>query len=211
MSPTRVAKPVAGKKTVLHVGGSTLTAGFAEVEEIPGENSFYLYVCPHLAVEAVIRALGYVGVIVRLTDFDLLAGQEISSFFGKTKSCPVGSILESSNHPKGFRFAHTPIFDQAGEFLEIPSQKNNEDFEGGATLIETMAYLMYLLGGMNPKRPRFTQSINLLCPGTQSTLQRRGFTLALHPSGGDGKLQLEICHAHVGHKLPNAFVLRLAD
>jgi hypothetical protein len=211
MSPTKVAKPVAGKKTVLHVGGSSLSARFAEVEEIPEENSFYMYVCRHLAIEGVMRALGYVGVIVRLTDFDLPDGQGISSFFERTKTYPVGSIFGSSTNSKGFKFTHTPIFDHAGEFLQVPSQTNTEDFEKGATPIETMAYLMYLLGGMKPKRPHFTQAINLLCPGTQSTLPDRGFTLTLHPSGGDGKLQLEICHARVGDKLPNAFVLRLAD
>ncbi len=186
-------------------GRSSASTKLAVVKLSPDSQSITMMMCDGLSIANVIRAFEYLGIPVTSVDFELSRGEEISKYFvAQSADCTRtrGSVGNSVS------FERPPALHTNGGFFKIPYAVDKETMVRSGTVLETMIYLLYVLGNQNFGNLTFSEPLHFLCRATQSKLPGRVFLLTLHRPAPGKNFTLEIVHSRMGDSYPNMYELQ---
>lgn len=180
--------------TIYLDGNSSVSKKLAVVTRSRNPELITLSMCDGLDMATAVRAFEYRGIPVTPVDFSLVDSEKI------LKTC--GSVRNNVS------FEPTPILHVNGNYFRIPRAVDKETMGRSGTVLETMIYLLYVLGNQNFGNLTFSEPPHFLCRATQSTLPDRVFLLTLHRPAPGNNFTLEIVHSRMGDSYPNMYELQ---
>lgn len=197
------------RETAIYLdGGSPASTKLAVVKRSRDSQSIKMKISDGVTIATVIRAFQYRSISVTFSDFNTSRTEEIMKYIAGE---PWGRSKARRSIRNNVSFERTPKLHMNGSFFRIPSNSDKETVVRSGTVLETLIYLLYMLGDQKFGIMVLSEPLHFLCRATQSTLPGRVFLLTLHRPAPGEKFELEIAHSRMGISYPNIYELQVVS